>query len=637
MRFLRAPGRRRLASGLFAGLVAMVVTAGGPAASAAPPRGDQARDGTVEVPATIPAATAEAGTPANYVPFPTPVGVLATWDGTGGVTGVRGPDSTTTFPVLGVAGIPATGVSAVLVRVMATNPTARTFLELWPDGAARPTDLSMLNVGAGENLSNVAVVEPGANGRIAVYNQAGETQIGVDVQGYFATTTAPATGGFVPVTHTRLVDTRSGLGTTTGTIPAGGSRTVKIAGTYVPTGATAAYVNLLVPGATTGGWVGAAPPGTALGKGAINYVAGSTQSGATVKLSADGRVTFYNRGSAAINLVVILEGYFAGVAGGGTPFYPVANRLLNTRTAGTGAQLAAGATIDVQVAGAAGLPATGVAGAVLNLTVTPEQAGYLKAWPVAETEPSLTMMDFAAGNWRTNAVVLRPGPDGKIRLRNGSSGPIHLIVDLQGWFERAGSARAVKVMPMGDSITWGQGSTDGSGYRGPLWLRLRNEAGYAPDFVGSQVVGTIGDPNNEGHRGWQIDQLQANATGWINTYQPDVVLLHIGTNDMYRNYQVATAPDRLSALIDQILAARPGVYVLVAKITPSTNTDAQARINAYNAKIPGIVAAKGDHVRLADMTNVTTADLVDALHPNDTGYAKMAERWYPVLTGVLGG
>jgi lysophospholipase L1-like esterase len=610
--------------------------AGAPAAMAASAGGDRVPGGTATVPATVLGATAEAA-PASYVPFETPVGALATWDGTGGVTGVRGPDSTTTFPVLGIGGIPSTGVSAVLLRVMTSNPTASTFLELWPDGIPRAADLSTLNVAAGENISNVAVVAPGENGRIAVYNRSGETDIGVDVQGYFTTTASPDTGGFVPVTHTRLIDTRSGLGTTTGTIPAGGSRTVTIAGTFVPAGATAAYVNLLVPGATTGGWVGSAPPGTALGKGAINYVSGSTQSGATIKLAADGRVTFYNKGSAAINLVVILQGYFSGVAGGGTPFWPVASRLLNTRTAGTGVPLAGGATVDVQVAGVSGLPASGVAGAVLHLTVTPEQAGYLKAWPVAETEPDVTLMDFKAGNWRTNTVVLRPGPDGKIRLSNGSSAPIHLIVDLQGWFERAGDARAVKVMPMGDSITWGQGSSTNSGYRGPLWLRLRNEAGYAPDFVGTQTSGTIGDPDNEGHKGWQIDQLQANATTWINTYQPDVVLLHIGTNDMYRNYQVATAPDRLSALIDQILAARPGIYVLVAKIIPSTNADAQPRIDAYNATIPGIVAAKGDHVRMVDTTNLASADLVDQLHPNDAGYAKMSDRWYPVLTGVLAG
>jgi lysophospholipase L1-like esterase len=574
---------------------------------------------------------------ANLVSFATPVGALDTRDGTGGVSGARGPGSTTTFPVLGVGGIPATGVSAVLVRVVAIAPTTVTFLELWPDGNDRPSGLSMLNVGADETRSNVAMVAPGTNGRIAVYNFSGNTHVIVEVQGYFKTATSPATGGLVRVAHTRIIDTRSGLGTATGTIPAGGSRTVTIAGTYVPIGAAAAFVNLLVPGATTDGWLAAALPGTASRDGVFNYVAGSTQSGATVKLSADGRVTFYNKGPAAINLVATLEGYFAGVAGGGSEFRPVACRLFNTRTAGTGLPLAANATVDVQVAGVNGVPQTAVAGAVLNLTVTPEQAGYLKAWPATDAEPAVTMMDFNAGDWRTNEIVLRPGSNGKIRLKNGSSGTIHLIVDIQGWFDQPGNSGPVKVTPLGDSITWGDHSTTDSGYRGPLFLRLVNEAGYAPNFVGSQTSGTIGDPNHEGHKSWQINDLQANITGWLGTYQPDVVLLHIGTNDMYRNYQVATAPNRLSALIDQILAARPTAHVLVAKLVPAADATVQARIDAYNAAIPGIVASKGPQVHLVDMAGVTTADLDDVLHPNDTGYAKMSDRWCPVLTGVLGG
>jgi lysophospholipase L1-like esterase len=40
---------------------------------------------------------------------------------------------------------------------------------------------------------------------------------------------------------------------------------------------------------------------------------------------------------------------------------------------------------------------------------------------------------------------------------------------------------------------------------------------------------------------------------------------------------------------------------------------------------------------MVDTTNLASADLVDQLHPNDAGYAKMSDRWYPVLTGVLAG
>jgi subtilisin family serine protease/lysophospholipase L1-like esterase len=579
---------------------------------------------------------------ANLVSFATPVAVLDTRFGTGGVTGARGPDSTTTFQVLGVGGIPTTGVSAVLIRVAAGSPTVPTFLELWPDGVDRPVNLSMLNVGAGENTSNVAVVAPGTNGRIAVYNRSGNTQILVDVQGYFKTATSPAAGGFVPVAHSRIIDTRTGIGTSAAPIQAGGSRTVTIAGSYVPAGATAAYLNLLVPGAATGGWLAAAPPGTLSGNGILNYVAGSTQSGASVKLSTDGRVTFYNKGSTAIDLVVTLEGYFTGVAEGGSKFRPVACRLFNTRTAGTGLPLAAGAFVDVQVAGVNGVPLTGVAGAVLNLTVTPESSGYLKAWPTGKNEPSVTMMDFNAGVWRTNAVVLRPGSGGKIHLYNGSSGTIHLIVDIQGWFQAPPSAGAVKIMPLGDSITWGQGSDGEAGYRGPLWLRLSNETGYAPNFVGSVAQGIVGDTpidqNHEGHKGYTIADIQAGATGWVTTYQPDVVLLHIGTNDMFKGVSPSTALSRLSALIDQILLAQPNAQIIVAKIIQTTNIDVQPRIDQYNAGIPTVVQAKGAQVRLVDMTGtLLDADLYDTVHPNDAGYAKMSDRWYPVLTSVLGG
>jgi lysophospholipase L1-like esterase len=337
--------------------------------------------------------------------------------------------------------------------------------------------------------------------------------------------------------------------------------------------------------------------------------------------------------------VVTVEGYFAGVAGAGSEFRPVACRLFNTRTMGSGLQLAANATIDIQVAGVNGVPLTGVAGAMLNLTVTPDEAGYLKAWPATGAEPAVTIMDFDAGNWRTNGVVIKPGSNGKIRIRNGSAGAIHLIVDIQGWFDKPGNGQSMKIMPLGDSITYGDKSTNDEGYHSPLYLRLVNEAGYAPDFVGSQTTGVIveADHNHEGHKGYQIDQIQAGIDGWMATYQPDVVLLHIGTNDMYRNYQVATAPDRLGALIDQILAKKPTTQVLVSKLIPSADAATQTRIDAYNAAIPGIVASKGPRVHLVDMAGITTADLFDLLHPTDLGYAKMSDRWYPVLTSVLGG
>jgi len=374
--------------------------------------------------------------PPQFMPFAVPVEVLDTRDGTGGTRGQMGAGTTTSFPVLGVGGIPSAGVTAVLVRVAAVAPSAATYLTVWPDQSTRPTTVSTLNAAAGESISNVAVVTPGVNGSLAVYNNKGNTYLVVEVQGYFTATTGGAGGGYVPVSHTRLIDTRSGLGTTTATIPAGGSRTVTMTGATVPAGAVAAFVNLLVPGATGAGWLAAAPPGTASSKAVLNYVVGATQSGAVVKLGPDGRVTFHNKGSAPIDLVVTVEGYFSPDTAPNTGLRPVAaSRLLDTRTVGKGQPVAAGATIDVQVAGVGQVPAGNVAGVVLNLTAAaPETAGWLMAWPVGNAQPAVTLMDFNAGHARANTVVLAPGTGGKVRIKNGSSGPVHVLVDVHGWF-----------------------------------------------------------------------------------------------------------------------------------------------------------------------------------------------------------
>ncbi|MFG2039984.1 GDSL-type esterase/lipase family protein [Dactylosporangium sp. NPDC048998] len=197
------------------------------------------------------------------------------------------------------------------------------------------------------------------------------------------------------------------------------------------------------------------------------------------------------------------------------------------------------------------------------------------------------------------------------------------------------ATRPIRIMPLGDSITYGVGSPSSSSYRAALWNRLAVQAGYAIDFVGSQQSGALPDTDNEGHSGWRIDQIAANVDGWLATYQPDVVLLHIGTNDMNQNYQVDTAPQRLAALVDRILADRPAATVLVAKIVPALDATIQARINAFNAAIPGALAGRA-RTKVVDLSGLSAADLNDTLHPNDAGYARMAVRWYSALESVLG-
>ncbi len=192
---------------------------------------------------------------------------------------------------------------------------------------------------------------------------------------------------------------------------------------------------------------------------------------------------------------------------------------------------------------------------------------------------------------------------------------------------------SLRLMPLGDSITAGYEAItpppDENGYRGPLFTALSGQVGMV-DFVGSQNDGTMADPDNEGHYGYYINQIANLIKGELKAYRPNIVTLHIGTNDLNATHEVSTAPLRLAALIDEIMAAEPDATLLVAQLIPSSKASTEANIESYNAQIPAIVqarASKGEHVAVVSMSSVTTADLTDDIHPNDTGYQKMAVAW----------
>ncbi|MFG1893553.1 cellulose binding domain-containing protein [Micromonospora zamorensis] len=199
----------------------------------------------------------------------------------------------------------------------------------------------------------------------------------------------------------------------------------------------------------------------------------------------------------------------------------------------------------------------------------------------------------------------------------------------------AESNGGVRVMPLGDSIT--DGFNVPGGYRIELWQRFTT-GGYRVDFVGSQFNGpaSLGDHDHQGHSGWTIAQIDANVVNWLRATNPRTVLLHIGTNDMYGD--TSGAPGRLAALVDKITNNAPNADVFVATIVPKSGADNQVR--AYNAAIPGIVqtrAAAGKRVHLVDMYRaLTLSDLADGVHPNATGYRKMAAAWYDALRTVPG-
>jgi lysophospholipase L1-like esterase len=187
--------------------------------------------------------------------------------------------------------------------------------------------------------------------------------------------------------------------------------------------------------------------------------------------------------------------------------------------------------------------------------------------------------------------------------------------------------KPVRIMPLGDSITFGTPDLGYGGYRRLLGTLLAAD-GYMIDFVGSRRSGYIPHPNNEGHVGWTIPQLKngIDANRWLETYRPDLVLLHIGTNDIFQG-KAATAAGNLVALLDDILMRLPDARVIVAQIVGYRQPGDRDHL-AFNAAIPGIVASKGPRVFTVGMQELLEpSDYADGVHPNAAGYDKMARAW----------
>jgi len=120
--------------------------------------------------------------PGRYFPL-TQTRLLDTRADSGGPGPVNAA-STTSLTVLGVGGVPASGVSAVTLNIAAHGPTADTYITVWPNGLARPTT-SSLNPLKATNVVNQAIVMVGTGGKVQIYNAFGKLDLVVDVAGYF--------------------------------------------------------------------------------------------------------------------------------------------------------------------------------------------------------------------------------------------------------------------------------------------------------------------------------------------------------------------------------------------------------------------------------------------------------------------
>ncbi len=121
----------------------------------------------------------------------------------------------------------------------------------------------------------------------------------------------------------------------------------------------------------------------------------------------------------------------------------------------------------------------------------------------------------------------------------------------------------------------------------------------------------------------------------MDQYQPSVVLLMIGSNDMSNGEDPSTLKGEIEHIVDTISAKLPSTTVFVSTLTPLvTGATGYEKIPAANDAIKAGVAAaaaKGEHVVLVEQ-NVTVADLIDGTHPNASGNTRIAEAWYNAMS-----
>lgn len=249
----------------------------------------------------------------------------------------------------------------------------------------------------------------------------------------------------------------------------------------------------------------------------------------------------------------------------------------------------------------------------------------------------------------------------------------------------AENEEAVKILSLGDSITDGYWTS--GAYRKYMYHDLE-QMGYNIDMVGpkgsnSNTFTYNGqsvsyDDNNAGYSGYAIQEMTTkehrsgiletiqgtwyNGQNMIAAYQPDIVLLQIGTNDILSNYNDGIT-DRLENLVNVILQDLDADSTVFVSTIPDIDAYIRADwlgsyginawgstqeekdqlmetvtgcIDTYNTSIYNLVLkmqSEGKNVQFADINSVVDyqTDLHDGVHPNEAGYENMGNYWAGLL------
>jgi outer membrane protein assembly factor BamB len=247
-----------------------------------------------------------------------PTRLFDTRDGTGNVpTAPVGEGGTLQFKVTNKAGVPANGVTGVILNVTAAAPTTAGYLTAYPDDVARPV-ASNLNFVAGQTVPNLVQVRVPANGYVDFFNYLGSTQVVVDVLGYFDTDRSTEAGRLLTVAPTRVLDTRqSSPFPSPGKITAASSLKLDFTAWGDHSLIDSFIVNATATEPTSDGYIALFPSDQPVPFASnLNFVAGQTVPNlAVVKMSASAGIESFNA-YGSTHLVLDVFGAFTSAAWG---------------------------------------------------------------------------------------------------------------------------------------------------------------------------------------------------------------------------------------------------------------------------------------------------------------------------------
>lgn len=202
------------------------------------------------------------------------------------------------------------------------------------------------------------------------------------------------------------------------------------------------------------------------------------------------------------------------------------------------------------------------------------------------------------------------------------------------------NAQAVRILPLGDSIT--QADSNHQSYRPWLW-QLLSDANVAVDLVGSLDGNHKGSPifpgnfdlNHEGHWGWRSDEILHKLPQWLQHYDADISLIHLGTNDCLQNQPATETLDELTQVVDLLRQDNPDMSIAFSTLGPTTwqNQQCLEQINQGLLELQKNFNTQQSPITVAhtDQNLIPQPHLYDGLHPNSDGEKIIALTWFNAI------